>query len=325
MNEVILSILIPTYNRKEYLYRLIKNIEKEILCYNLNKSIEIIVSDNNSSDNSIKIIEDFKLKFNKKGIKFKGWKNDINFGPDKNFYLLVKESQGKFCWILGDDELLEEGRLKEIIDILYNNLKIAHLYLKNTKRKKLEYKIYNSKKKILREINYEISFISANIFNKKYIDFRLDYFNFFETNLLQEYFYFQAILSGKLFGVIEGKIFTIGKAENLGGYKFFKVFSENQNNVYKYFLDKGLTKNIVDYLNNKIIIYFFPEHILNYRKNLMKNNWPEEDIERQLRKSFEKYLLFYMICYPLLKFPLSLSQVYLFFIKLTRKVIRVIF
>ncbi len=61
MSDIILSICIPTYNREEILSKTLKHIVQRP-----NKEIEIIVSDNVSSDNTmicVKNINDPRIKY----------------------------------------------------------------------------------------------------------------------------------------------------------------------------------------------------------------------------------------------------------------------
>ena len=59
-NEILLSILIPTYNRAPYLNNLLNYLKK---IYNLDYTYEIVVSDNASTDNSREVIESFQKTF----------------------------------------------------------------------------------------------------------------------------------------------------------------------------------------------------------------------------------------------------------------------
>ena len=78
----LLTIAIPTYNRSEYLKRSLENIITQILeVDNFGESIELVVSDNCSTDNTAEVIKNLSSKYS--FIKYN--KNDENFGSDKNF------------------------------------------------------------------------------------------------------------------------------------------------------------------------------------------------------------------------------------------------
>ena len=134
MNEIILSILIPTYNRDTYLKKLLEEIFTQILNEKMEKKIEIMVSDNCSTDETKKVMEKFKFL----NINYKYWTNDKNLGADGNFLKLIKEGNGIFCWILGDDEILKKNSLKKIVNILEINKDIGHLFISNEEKENLE-------------------------------------------------------------------------------------------------------------------------------------------------------------------------------------------
>lgn len=102
-HKILLSILIPTYNRSDYLMKnlntLIKQIEPQMI-----DSIEILVSDNGSVDDTLKQLNAIE----KNNLNFRFWSNEKNLGPDANFLKLIREAKGKFLWLFGDDEFMLE-------------------------------------------------------------------------------------------------------------------------------------------------------------------------------------------------------------------------
>lgn len=112
---MLLSFCIPTYNRREYLEQNLNSIVKQIEADSINK-IEICVSDNCSNDGTIDMLEEFKRKF--KNINLRYYVNDKNIGPDLNYLQAVKIAKGKFCWFMGSDDMLNEGALKKILNII---------------------------------------------------------------------------------------------------------------------------------------------------------------------------------------------------------------
>jgi len=91
------SIIIPTYNREETIIRTLKSIISQTY-----KEIEIIVIDDFSSDNTLKLLKDFKE--NNKGIDFKYYHLKSNKGPNiaKNFG--SKNALGNYLIFLDSDD-----------------------------------------------------------------------------------------------------------------------------------------------------------------------------------------------------------------------------
>ena len=107
-----ISIISPIYNREQYIFRFIKNIEKQDF-----NNIELILVDDHSFDNSVKKIEAFKR--NDKRIKL--IKNKKNKGTLISRNLGILFSKGKYIIIPDPDDILS----KKILNICY---KIAEKY-----------------------------------------------------------------------------------------------------------------------------------------------------------------------------------------------------
>lgn len=116
----ILSICIPTFNRASSLLMCLDSIFKE----NNSQSIEVIISDNASSDNTQEIM----LAYQKEYPSIIYRKNNRNLGFDKNILLAIEDATGKFVMLLGDDDGILPGALEPII----HQLKVGHLEYAHT-------------------------------------------------------------------------------------------------------------------------------------------------------------------------------------------------
>jgi len=101
-----ISIISPIYNREKYIFRFIKNIQNQNFF-----NIELILVDDNSSDNSVKKIE--ILEKDDKRIKL--IKNKINKGTLISRNLGILYSKGKYIIIPDPDDILS----KNILNICY--------------------------------------------------------------------------------------------------------------------------------------------------------------------------------------------------------------
>lgn len=108
MNEL-LSICIPTYNRGKMLTDTLNTLLPQIKPYR----IPIFISDNASSDNTIKLLEKFKLESNYNHIYYAT--KAENEGFDKNVIDVVSMSSSKYVWLLGDDDLICDGAIEAIM------------------------------------------------------------------------------------------------------------------------------------------------------------------------------------------------------------------
>lgn len=320
-DKILLSVLIPTFNREKYLEKALTIFFKQIT-NDIKEKIEIIVSDNCSIDNTEELLKKFDKRAKIDGVNFKFSKNEENIGPDGNFLKLIKSSKGKFCWIFGDDEFLLKDGLDKIIKLLDKNSQVGLLYIGNQNLKNRKEKFNKDEtQNFIKNVNYMISFITANIFNKKYIDWKIDYENYKGSNLIQEKFYFQSILKSKENIYLSDEIFTTERADNIGNYKLFETFGKNQNNIFNFFIDKGLKTTTIDFINKKMLREFFPMYIMNFNK---KNKWENEDVYEEMKLIFSQYLEFWIFCVPLIKFPKLIKKLYFLAIRVFNKLIKVI-
>jgi abequosyltransferase len=109
----LLSILIPTYNRANHLKQLLEELELQ-LCLSSPGSIEVIVSDNCSVDDTALICK----KASESSLYIRCISRRENIGPDENFLSLVNQVKGAYFWMLGDDDLPRRGFLPLLLDLL---------------------------------------------------------------------------------------------------------------------------------------------------------------------------------------------------------------
>lgn len=180
-NKPLLSIAIPTYNRAVRLKNLLDSIAPQAI--KLGSEVEICISDNNSPDNTREVVMNFKEKY--PGL-IKYNENKENIGGDKNFLKVLEMSRGDFVWLFGDDDLMADGGLNEVISFIKNNKKEkiglvfvrteSYFFDKKTGQKtvwsnkldKNKPEIFKMDKKEIIGMSFpEIAFMSALVFNNK--------------------------------------------------------------------------------------------------------------------------------------------------------------
>ena len=108
MDSKILSICIPTYNRERALERLLGNLEQEI--NGLEQDVEICISDNCSTDGTPGVLENWKEK-----LPLVLHRNSENMGYDRNLLSAIQIANGKYMWIMGDDDRVINGSLAKLV------------------------------------------------------------------------------------------------------------------------------------------------------------------------------------------------------------------
>lgn len=90
-----LSVLIPTFNREKYVEQALNS-----LIHQEFKDLEIICSDNASTDNTFQILKDYAKKYR----FIKVFQNKKNLGPVLNWKNCLDQANGKFVhWLWSDD------------------------------------------------------------------------------------------------------------------------------------------------------------------------------------------------------------------------------
>lgn len=111
MPECLLSICIPTYNGADMLgLALATSVpQAEELC----DQVECIVSDNASTDETESVVAQY---LNYRCLQYS--KNPNNLGAVGNIEKLVELAKGEFIWIIGDDDTINTGGVKIVVDAL---------------------------------------------------------------------------------------------------------------------------------------------------------------------------------------------------------------
>lgn len=120
MSRKLLSICIPVHNRKEIFEVCLIQACKS--CENFENDVEIVVSDNFSSDKLSIVVDSVRKKYPKTDIIYN--RNTENIGLARNFLKVVVLSSGEFCWIIGSDDFIKAKGVKELISIIKQNLDI---------------------------------------------------------------------------------------------------------------------------------------------------------------------------------------------------------
>lgn len=112
MNNPILSICIPTYNRASCLKDCLNSIVSQFKDNDVYEQIEVAISDNASTDDTLGVVKEFQEKFN--NIRY--YRNIKNLGFDRNLLNAVEKSSGEYCLTIGDDDAFFPGSLSLIIN-----------------------------------------------------------------------------------------------------------------------------------------------------------------------------------------------------------------
>ena len=113
INEPLVTIAIPTYNRPK---EIVKAIESAI--NQTYQNLEIFISDNCSSDEQV---EQICRKYAQEDKRIRYVRQTENKGPLHNYNYLLENATGKYHIYLADDDWLSENYIFECVNILENS------------------------------------------------------------------------------------------------------------------------------------------------------------------------------------------------------------
>lgn len=141
MERKTLSICILTYNREKLLIELLYSILKN----NPPRSVEIIISDNDSLDNTELVVKEFIHNYSSI-IDIKYFRNEKNYGIDGNTIRSIERATGKYTWLFSDDDIMPEGVIDYVLKSVqvhdYNLVYITHYSFKDGMDYKKVYKTF---------------------------------------------------------------------------------------------------------------------------------------------------------------------------------------
>ena len=116
LHDPLVSIICINYNGEKHLCALLDSLLSQTYAY-----FELIIVDNNSTDNSDTTIQSYARKFT--GFKYIRSNKNLGFAEGNN--LALEQAQGEYIALLNNDTRADNEWLKELVDILKNNGRCA--------------------------------------------------------------------------------------------------------------------------------------------------------------------------------------------------------
>ena len=255
----LISVIIPTYNRKEFLSEAISS----VILQNYG-NIEIIIVDDNSTDQTDKLINEKYSKFT--NIHY--YRNTVNMGPGYNRLLGFKRSKGKYVVFLDDDDYYTDYNFfNSAMDIYKSNKNLAFVSANN-------FILYEENKKL---VENKLNF-NKMISKKEYLtNFQMDEYPKPQST-------FTTIFNRKVLnkvGISDVKMVNdtiIYLRALLGGDAAFIENIVGVYRVHKKNISKGCSSEfIIKNLDEKYEIYNLAKNREEF-KNLINENWLNEQI-----------------------------------------------
>lgn len=111
MNEPKISVLIPMYNRKQYIKDCINSVLNQTF-----QDFEIIIRDDGSTDGVFELVQKIYADKISSG-KIKLFRNEKNLGEGANTNLLIREAKGKYFTFLHNDDIYLPHALEHLYKV----------------------------------------------------------------------------------------------------------------------------------------------------------------------------------------------------------------
>lgn len=188
-----LAIVIPTYNRAEFLDRCLELVIPSVRKY----GIAIYISDNCSEDATRSVAgeraEEYPL------IQYSC--NSENLGPDKNFQVALGMPQADYIWLLGDTYQIQPESIDFLIELFCTERSSFDVVVFNVvdRVKGIRGGDYSDKNKLLNDLGWHMTCMSSLVYSRSLIS-NANFERYRDTNFIQ---------TGIIFEYIENKNFLI--------------------------------------------------------------------------------------------------------------------
>ena len=310
-NKPLISICIPTYNRCDVLRNCLQSIVSQDIFKN--NDIEIVISDNCSTDETEKVVKVFQNEYSNI-YYFKNKKNIC----DMNFPTVLNKAHGKFRKLINDTLMLKKGCLKVIYNFVLENQNERPVILFKNSNNKNNRRIFSNKlflyktrnlKKILYDISFRFNWIGTlGIWDDDL--YRIDTSEkYCCTKLWQVEAVYENLQLKNEYIVINNEFFlTQNKLKKNVDYSYFEVFY----------------KNYIEICTRNIKIIGLGEKVFQrLKKDLLYNFFAKYYVESSLNFFSKEYLISQDSLYSSLKKEYSNSQWFVF--KLSRFRYRILY
>lgn len=323
INQPMLTISVPTYNRAEYLDLCLERICEEIdgLSADQHHLVRVCVADNGSTDDTPNIVSRYQGRLDE---KFEAVRTSDNKGMDFNFTRCYELAKTPYVWLIGDDDVILPGGLKKVLDVLIKN-EIDLLYVNNywfkdsysqkpNRGERHGISIFVDPLEFTRRTNVMLTYLSGLIVRSGVgLSYRSELAG---SNLVQLSWVLPLLRDGKCFAIIEDWV-VAAKEANTGGYGLIKVFGTNLQRITNMILkDKP---ELAKAIENGTIVNFFPGFVLELRGG--SSNFKDKDMAVGLKQVFCDNWRYYAFLVPLIVMPLCLSKYYYYLVRLVRLLI----
>jgi len=299
IKNILVSICIPTYNRSAILKDIIERIVSDPAFDN---EVEIIISDNNSTDNTKDIVE----AFTKKHSNIQYYRNETNIF-DRNFQTVLSYANGDYLKLQNDYIYFPEGGLSFLKEEIrkYQSTRQPLFFIRKVRKELMKHEriVCKSLDEYILAVSYYSTWLSS--FGCWHEDFEsLDEKDrYFHTSLQQVDWIYRIIDAKKEAVVITHNIFETTKLPlgARGGYNYFGVHVGRYYEIMLDFIKKGQISKYIYNSDRKYTLWMYRERFIRYILFPKKGNYFGMDKSlRVIWHYYKRFPLFYLIMFVFL-------------------------
>ena len=299
-NKPLLSICIPTYNRcvilKDVLEQYVNNPE-------FDNSVELVISDNASTDDTERICREYCEKYN--NIKYNRNKENIR---DANFPKVLCLGSGEYLKLFNDCVYCSAESLRYIKDKIRENLisKTPVFFTSNYVFTKYKAEVMNGAG-LDDYVKFVSTFVTYNnifgVWNEHWKDIKDKSF-YSALQLQQVDWTYQIVSSCQRFVIYDVPVFYGSKVPLgvRGGYNWFQIHLDNYYKIMRPYIESGLISyDTFKQDKHNLLEHFKPEFCYSFFYNFnSKWRFDTKDTMKLLLKYYgrDPYLVFYLLKLP---------------------------
>jgi len=252
MQNPLLSICIPTYNRAEHLKITIDSIVQQLLFVETNE-VEIVISDNCSDDNTREVVDAFKISH---GDKIQYFRNDVNV-LDQNMELSLRRGNGLFLKLNNDTLKHHNNSLDVIVNTIKLNLDTKKCLFFLNQRFSQNSFTCRGLDGFVGAVSFHSTWIGSFGIWKEDLVVLTDYSRYAKLQLTQVDVLFRTIGADREVFINTDTLFEAMELPKKGGYDILTVFLDN----YTKIIEEAVQNK---YLSNTVYIRETEKLLLNF-------------------------------------------------------------
>jgi len=310
MNNPILSICIPTYNRAVYLKDTINSIVIQKR-FQETDDVEIVISDNCSDDNTSEVAEKYIRNY---GEKIRYYRNSENI-KDANFEKVLSYGKGLFLKLNNDTLEHHENTLDKIIDAINQNKeKKEIIFFSNGALKKTKEFHCKNLDSFVKTVSFNSTWIACFGIWKEDFDSILEFNKNKNLQLVQTDILLRMISSDRSVLVDNSIIFNSISPKSKGGYNIYQVFVTNYLGLLEeYRRKKKLTWITLFNEKSKLLKYFLIPWTVTLWKDKKQYSFENKYAFRIIFKKYHFHPIFYIgivnLFYKILKYEIKKKRI----------------